>query len=56
MHDLPRKLDAFSARGFQAGLPLAGRGAQTRGDRLLVCTTEMNTRAEIDALVRGLAA
>ncbi|MBM4334961.1 MAG: aminomethyl-transferring glycine dehydrogenase subunit GcvPA [Deltaproteobacteria bacterium] len=54
--DLPRKLDALAARGVQAGLPLAGRGAQARGDRLLVCTTEMNTRAEIDALVRGLAA
>jgi glycine dehydrogenase subunit 1 len=27
-----------------------------RSDHLLVCATEMNTRAEIDALVRGLAA
>jgi hypothetical protein len=31
------------------------RFAPQRVDQLLVCTTEMNTRAQIDALVRELA-
>lgn len=54
--DLVAKLGRLAAEGIQAGVPLARYQPEGRGDRLLVCTTEMNTRAEIDALVRGLAA
>jgi glycine dehydrogenase subunit 1 len=53
---LASKLDRLSAQGIQAGVPLVRYGGAGSEDRLLVCTTEMNTRAEIDALVRGLAA
>ena len=53
---LAGKLERLSAQGIQAGVPLARYGGAGSADRLLVCTTEMNTRAEIDALVRGLAA
>jgi glycine dehydrogenase subunit 1 len=53
---LARKLERLSAQGIQAGVPLARYRGAGADDRLLVCTTEMNTRAEIDALVRGLAA
>ena len=37
------------------GLPL-GEMDPARADELLVCTTEMNTREEIDRLARELAA
>ena len=53
---LAGKLERLAAQGIQAGVPLARYEPEGEGDRLLVCTTEMNTRAEIDALVRGLAA
>ena len=53
---LAGKLERLSAQGIQAGVPLARYDRGGSEDRLLVCTTEMNTRAEIDALVRGLAA
>jgi glycine dehydrogenase subunit 1 len=53
---LARKLERLAAQGIQAGVPLARYGAALGEDRLLVCTTEMNTRAEIDALVQELAA
>ncbi len=53
---LKAKLERLSAQGIQAGVPLARYPGEGSEDRLLVCTTEMNTRAEIDALVRGLAA
>ncbi|MFI5315866.1 MAG: aminomethyl-transferring glycine dehydrogenase subunit GcvPA [Myxococcota bacterium] len=56
--DVPQlgaKLERCRALGIQPGVPVA-RFAPEHADRLLVCTTEMNTRAEIDALVRELAA
>jgi glycine dehydrogenase subunit 1 len=42
-------------RGLLPGLPLADYDAG-RSDQLLICTTEMNTREDIDRLVRELAA
>jgi len=53
---LARKLERLGAQGVQPGVPLSRYGAPLGEDRLLVCTTEMNTRAEIDALVQELAA
>jgi glycine dehydrogenase subunit 1 len=53
-HDLERRLARCRAQGLQPGVPL-GRLAPEHANRLLVCTTEMNTRAQIDALVRELA-
>jgi glycine dehydrogenase subunit 1 len=53
---LDAKLERLEAQGIQAGVPLSRFAPESAADRLLVCTTEMNTRAEIDALVRGLAA
>jgi len=50
------KLERLAAQGVQAGVPLARYGAGRSADELLVCTTEMTTRAEIDALVHELAA
>ncbi len=52
---LAAKLERLTAQGIQAGLPLARFAPGADPDHLLVCTTEMNSRAEIDALVRGLA-
>jgi glycine dehydrogenase subunit 1 len=53
---LAGKLERLAAQGIQAGVPLRRYERAGSEDRLLVCMTEMNTRAEIDALVRGLAA
>jgi glycine dehydrogenase subunit 1 len=53
--DLARKLETLAAQGIQAGVPLLRFEPSLPADQLLVCTTEMNTRAEIDALVQGLA-
>jgi glycine dehydrogenase subunit 1 len=53
--DLSRKLARARAQNLQGGVPLA-RFEPAYPNRLLVCTTEMNTRAQIDALVRELAA
>jgi glycine dehydrogenase subunit 1 len=53
---LTGKLEKLGAHGIQAGVPLTRFEPTLAADQLLVCTTEMNTRAEIDALVRGLAA
>jgi glycine dehydrogenase subunit 1 len=53
---LAGKLDRLAAQGIQAGVPLRRYERAGSENRLLVCVTEMNTRAEIDALVRGLAA
>ena len=53
---LAGKLERLSASGIQAGVALRRYQPVESVDRLLVCTTEMNSRAEIDALVRGLAA
>jgi glycine cleavage system P protein (glycine dehydrogenase) subunit 1 len=52
---LAAKLERCRRLGLQPGVPLA-RYAPEHPDRLLVCATEMNTRAEIDNLVRELAA
>ena len=43
------------AQGLHPGVPLA-RFMPEHPNRLLVCATEMNTRAQVDALVRELAA
>jgi glycine dehydrogenase subunit 1 len=53
---LAAKLARLRAAGVQAGVPLARLGAGASADDLLVCTTEMNARAEIDALAQELAA
>ena len=52
---LPAVLERCRAQGLQPGVPLA-RFFPEHANRLLVCVTEMNTRAQIDALVRELAA
>ena len=52
--DLARKLERARSRSLQPGVPLA-RFAAAHANHLLVCATEMNTRAQIDALVRELA-
>ena len=52
---LAEKLERCRAQGVHPGVPLA-RFAPEHPNRLLVCVTEMNTRAQIDALVRELAA
>jgi glycine dehydrogenase subunit 1 len=52
---LAGRLERLAAQGIQGGAPLARFAAGAHADHLLVCTTEMNSRAEIDALVRGLA-
>jgi glycine dehydrogenase subunit 1 len=49
------KLAALRERGILGGLALE-RVDPARRDQLLICTTEMNRRADIDRLVRGLAA
>ena len=51
---LADRLARCRAKDILAGVPLE-RFAPQRVDQLLVCTTEMNTRAQIDALVRELA-
>src|SRR5262249_3186620 len=48
-------LERCRAQGFHPGVPLA-RFFPAQPNHLLVCVTEMNTRAQIDALVRELAA
>ena len=53
--ELARKLERARAQQLQGGVSLA-RFDAAHPNRLLVCTTEMNTRAQIDALVRELAA
>ncbi len=53
--DLARRFERLLAQGVLAGVPLA-RFDPAREDELLVCTTEWNRRADIDLLVRGLAA
>ena len=53
--DLERRLARCRAQGLQPGVSLARFGPE-HVNRLLVCTTEMNTRAQIDALVRELSA
>jgi len=52
---LSGRLERCRAQGIQPGVALARLG-DAHADELLVCTTEMNTRAQIDALVRELAA
>ena len=52
---LAEKHAALLERGVQPGLPLGPVDAQRR-DQLLVCTTELVRRPEIDRLVRELAA
>jgi glycine dehydrogenase subunit 1 len=46
---------ALAAQGILAGYPL-GRDYPDLGDALLLCTTEVNTREEIERLVAGLGA
>jgi glycine dehydrogenase subunit 1 len=53
--DLPARHASLVDRGILPGLPL-GELDPERSDQLLVCTTEMNTRDEIDRVVRELAA
>ena len=53
--DLPARHASLVERGILPGLPL-GELDPERGDQILVCTTEMNTRDEIDRVVRELAA
>jgi len=53
--ELRRKHAALLERGVIAGLPLADYD-EARENQLLVCTTEMNDRGEIDALVQELSA
>jgi glycine dehydrogenase subunit 1 len=53
---LAEKLERLRAQGVHAGVPLARLAPGANRDDLLVCTTEMCTRAEIDALARELAA
>ena len=45
--------DRLLERGILAGHPLGAFGADF-GDALLVCTTEMTTRGQIDALAAAL--
>ena len=52
---LQARLARCRAQGVLAGVPL-GRFAPEHANHLLVCTTEMTTRAQIDALVRELVA
>lgn len=52
--DLGRRIAECRERGVQPGVAL-GAFDPERAEQLLVCTTEMNTREEIDRLVRGLA-
>jgi glycine dehydrogenase subunit 1 len=53
---LAAKLERLRAQGVHAGVPLARLSPGASRDDLLVCTTEMNTRAEIDRLAGELAA
>ena len=48
-------LERCRAQGLHPGVPL-GRFFPEHPNRLLVCVTEMNTRAQVDALVRELSA
>jgi glycine cleavage system pyridoxal-binding protein P len=52
---LGRKLDRLLERGLLAGLDLE-RVNPSRRNQLLVCTTEMTRREDIDRLARELAA
>jgi glycine dehydrogenase subunit 1 len=52
---LARKLDRLLERGLLGGLDLE-RLDPARRDQLLVCTTEMNRREDVDRLARELAA
>jgi glycine dehydrogenase subunit 1 len=52
---LASKLDGLRERGILPGIDLA-RLDPSRRDQLLVCTTEMNRREDIDRLARELAA
>jgi glycine dehydrogenase subunit 1 len=53
---LSRKLERCRAQGIQAGVPIPRTRDDSREPNgLIVCTTEMNTRAQIDALARELA-
>jgi glycine dehydrogenase subunit 1 len=52
--NLVQKLARARAAGMQPGVPLA-RFDASHPNRLLVCATEMNTRAQIDALARELS-
>ncbi len=51
--DLPDRLQSCAQKQIQAGVPL-GELEGERADRLLVCATEMNSREQIDRLVREL--
>jgi glycine dehydrogenase subunit 1 len=53
---LAAKLERLRAQGVFAGVPVARLAPGANPDELLVCTTEMCTRAEIDRLARELAA
>ena len=53
--DLSTRHGALVEQGMLPGLPL-GEMDPARSDELLVCTTEMNTREEIDRLARELVA
>ena len=53
--DLQARYEAMVAERILPGLPLESLDPERRG-QLLVCTTEMNRRTEIDRLVRELAA
>ncbi len=52
--DLDARLERCRQLGIRPGLPLR-RLDPGRADELLICTTEMNDRAQIDALVEALA-
>ncbi len=52
--NLTQKLARARAAGMQPGVPLS-RFDASHPNRLLVCATEMNTRAQIDALARELS-
>ncbi len=53
--ELERRFERLLAQGILAGVPLE-RLDPAREDELLVCTTECSRRADVDALVAGLAA
>ena len=53
--DLEERLARCAERGIRPGVPLSDFDPERAG-QLLVCVTEMNPRAEIDALVEALAA
>ena len=53
--DLDDRLERCAERGIRPGVPLRDFDP-ARADQLLVCVTEMNPRAQIDALVEALAA